>query len=112
MANRIRGGGRAITVGADVSAEVDVARLFAETAAAFGRIDILVANSGAQKNAAIADMTLADWKLCWTSTLPASPCAAARRSGTSARSQRAGRGRRESSPFPAAVLPPSPAPGR
>ncbi len=63
LADRIRtSGGRAITVGADVSAEADVARLFAEAAAAFGRVDVLVANSGAQKDAAIADMTLADWK--------------------------------------------------
>ncbi len=54
-------GGRAIAVQADVSREGDVARLFEEAAAAFGRVDVLVSNSGVQKDAAIADMSLADW---------------------------------------------------
>jgi glucose 1-dehydrogenase len=54
-------GGRAVAVHADVSQEADVVRLFDETAAAFGRIDLLVANSGVQKDAAIADMSLEDW---------------------------------------------------
>ena len=35
--------------------------MFDETAAAFGRIDLLVANSGVQKDAAIAEMSLEDW---------------------------------------------------
>jgi glucose 1-dehydrogenase len=55
------GGGRAIAVQADVSNEEDVSRLFDACAGAFGRVDVLVANSGIQKDAAIADMTLADW---------------------------------------------------
>jgi glucose 1-dehydrogenase len=38
-----------------------VEKLFAETLKAFGRVDILVANSGLQKDAPIADMTLKDW---------------------------------------------------
>nr|BFE95470.1 hypothetical protein GCM10020185_60060 [Pseudomonas brassicacearum subsp. brassicacearum] len=42
-------GGRAIAVGADVSKEPDVERLFAQTLEAFGALDILVANSGLQK---------------------------------------------------------------
>ncbi|TDV58377.1 glucose 1-dehydrogenase [Pseudomonas graminis] len=54
-------GGQAIAIGADVSNEQDVEKLFAETLKAFGRLDILVANSGLQKDAAIADMTLEDW---------------------------------------------------
>jgi len=54
-------GGRAIAVQADVSKEDDVVRLFDESAAAFGRIDVLVSNSGVQKDAAVADMTLDDW---------------------------------------------------
>lgn len=63
LADRIiASGGRAIAVEADVSAECDVARLFDETIAAFGRVDILVANSGIQKDAPIADMKLDDWK--------------------------------------------------
>ncbi|WP_242148349.1 glucose 1-dehydrogenase [Sphingomonas sp. BAUL-RG-20F-R05-02] len=55
------GSGRAIAVQADVSKEDEVAALFEQTAAAFGRVDVLVANSGVQKDAAIADMTLEDW---------------------------------------------------
>jgi glucose 1-dehydrogenase len=54
-------GGRAIAVKADVSREEEVVRLFGEAAAAFGRIDVLVSNSGVQQDAAIADMTLDDW---------------------------------------------------
>ncbi len=54
-------GGRALAVHADVAEEADVVRMFDETAAAFGRIDLLVANSGVQKDAAIAEMSLHDW---------------------------------------------------
>lgn len=54
-------GGRAIAIGADVSQEQDVERLFAQTLEAFGTLDILVANSGLQKDAPAVDMTLADW---------------------------------------------------
>jgi glucose 1-dehydrogenase len=57
----VAAGGKAIAVGADVSDEQDVEKLFAETLKAFGRVDILVANSGLQKDAPIADMTLKDW---------------------------------------------------
>lgn len=54
-------GGRAIAIGADVSKEEDVERLFAQTLEAFGSLDILVANSGMQKDAKAVDMPLADW---------------------------------------------------
>lgn len=54
-------GGRAIAIGADVSKEEDVERLFAQTLEAFGSLDILVANSGMQKDAKAVDMTLVDW---------------------------------------------------
>ncbi|WP_028622622.1 glucose 1-dehydrogenase [Pseudomonas sp. Ant30-3] len=54
-------GGRAIAIGADVSKEEDVDRLFAQTLETFGSLDILVANSGLQKDAPALDMTLADW---------------------------------------------------
>ncbi|WP_277981009.1 glucose 1-dehydrogenase [Sphingomonas phyllosphaerae] len=54
-------GGRAVAIEADVSHEEEVVRLFAETAAAFGRVDILVANSGVQQDAAIADLSLDQW---------------------------------------------------
>jgi glucose 1-dehydrogenase len=56
-----RSGGRAIVVGGDLSKEADVASLFDQTVEAFERVDILVANAGAQKDAGIADMTLDDW---------------------------------------------------
>jgi glucose 1-dehydrogenase len=62
LAARIRErGGRAIAVGGDVSQEADVDALFAQAINAFGRLDILVANSGLQKDAPIGEMTLADW---------------------------------------------------
>lgn len=54
-------GGKAIAVGADVSKEDDVERLFASTVETFGALDILVANSGLQKDAATVDMSLEDW---------------------------------------------------
>jgi glucose 1-dehydrogenase len=54
-------GGRARAVKADVSVEEDVIRLFDETVEAFGRVDVLVSNSGVQKDAAIADLSLDDW---------------------------------------------------
>jgi len=55
-------GGRAIAVQCNVSSETDVERLFADTIQAFGGLDILVANSGVQKDAAFADMSLDEWK--------------------------------------------------
>lgn len=62
LADKIRaGGGRAIAVKGDVSKEADVDNLFAQTLAEFGRLDILVANSGLQKDAPSIDMTLEEW---------------------------------------------------
>jgi glucose 1-dehydrogenase len=62
LATRITdGGGRAIAVQADVSQEEDVARLFDTAAEAFGRIDVLVSNSGVQKDAPVAELTLKEW---------------------------------------------------
>lgn len=62
LAERIRGaGGRALVIQADVADEADVTRLFDEAVAAFGRIDIVVCNSGVQKDASVAEMTLEDW---------------------------------------------------
>ena len=54
-------GGRAIAIGADVSDEASVIRLFDETAQAFGGVDIVVANSGMQKDASASAMTIEDW---------------------------------------------------
>ncbi|KKB03139.1 SDR family oxidoreductase [Pantoea anthophila] len=62
LAEKIRaGGGRAIAVKGDVSKEADVDNLFAQTLAEFGRLDILVANSGLQKDAPSIEMTLEEW---------------------------------------------------
>jgi glucose 1-dehydrogenase len=54
-------GGQAIAVGADISEEDQVENLFAKTLSHFGHLDILLANSGLQKDAPITEMTLADW---------------------------------------------------
>ena len=48
-------------MGGDVGDEAEVQALFDRTLEAFGRLDILVANSGLQKDAAVADMSLKDW---------------------------------------------------
>jgi glucose 1-dehydrogenase len=54
-------GGSAIALQADVSQADDVNRLFEQTIAKFGTVDILVSNAGIQKDAAFVDMTLSDW---------------------------------------------------
>ncbi|WP_419899558.1 3-oxoacyl-ACP reductase FabG [Roseomonas sp. USHLN139] len=54
-------GGQALAVQADVADPDAVARMFEAAAARFGGIDILVANSGVQQDAPIADMSLQDW---------------------------------------------------
>jgi glucose 1-dehydrogenase len=55
-------GSEALVVGADVSDEADVKRLFAETKAAFGTVHILVANAGLQQDAPSDKLTLAQWR--------------------------------------------------
>ena len=55
-------GGRALACGADVSDEAAVDRLFAATVERWGAVDIVVANSGMQKDAPSAEMSLADWR--------------------------------------------------
>ena len=57
----VANGGQAIAVGADISQEHHVQNLFARTLEHFGALDILLANSGLQKDAAITEMSLADW---------------------------------------------------
>jgi len=52
-----RSGGTALAVQADVAKAADVARLFAETERAFGRLDILVNNAGVYELAALEDVT-------------------------------------------------------
>jgi len=63
LVRRIVGdGGTAIALGADVSDEGEVRKLFADAVSAFGRVDVVVANSGVQQDAAIGDMSLDDWR--------------------------------------------------
>jgi NAD(P)-dependent dehydrogenase (short-subunit alcohol dehydrogenase family) len=57
----LAGGGAAETRTADVCDEVRVAELFAELAARFGRIDILVNAVGGGKPAALEEISIADW---------------------------------------------------
>jgi len=56
------GGGAAISVKADVSKEAEVIEMFEQTFREFGTVDILVNNSGMQKDAAFLEMSLADWQ--------------------------------------------------
>lgn len=54
-------GGRATVIKADVSKEEEVVQMFAQTIEQFGTVDILVNNSGIQKDAAFHEMSLQDW---------------------------------------------------
>ena len=54
-------GGKAIVIQADVSKPDAIKSLFKQTLQAFGTIDILVANSGIQRDARAVDMTLEQW---------------------------------------------------
>lgn len=56
------GGGEAFAVPADVSDETAVESMVAVTAERFGRLDILVANSGLQQDAPFRDMTIEQWR--------------------------------------------------
>ncbi len=57
----INAGGQAIVIQADVSKEDEVQTMFAETIKQFGTVDILVNNSGVQKDAKFHEMTLDEW---------------------------------------------------
>ena len=54
--------GKIITVGADVSSEAEVERLFSEAEAAFGKVDILVNNAAISSYSLFQDLTLDDWR--------------------------------------------------
>src|SRR5258708_29718839 len=56
-------GGKAISVGADVSQATDVARLFKEVDSAFGRLDVLLNNAGVFRFGAFADITEESFQL-------------------------------------------------
>jgi 3-oxoacyl-[acyl-carrier protein] reductase len=51
-------GGKAVAVQGDVSKKEDVKKLFAETKAAFGKLDVLVNNAGVYEFASLAEVTL------------------------------------------------------
>jgi glucose 1-dehydrogenase len=57
----VGGGAQAFAVRADVSREADVQAMFAEAIEKFGRLDILVANAGLQKDAPFDEMTVDAW---------------------------------------------------
>jgi glucose 1-dehydrogenase len=56
-----QGGAAAVTLKADVSDEQEVENMFAQAIKAFGTIDILINNAGLQRDAAVHEMSLADW---------------------------------------------------
>ncbi len=57
-----RAGGAAVAFQGDVSREDQVKAMFRAVIERFGRLDILVANAGIQRDAGFADMTLAQWQ--------------------------------------------------
>src|SRR5579883_2171357 len=57
VADIARDGGKAVAVQADVAKKADVARLFAETKKAFGRLDVLVNNAGVYEFAPLEAVT-------------------------------------------------------
>jgi glucose 1-dehydrogenase len=56
-------GGRAVAIRADVSREDEVRAMFRTEIDTFGTVNILVNNAGLQRDAPIAEMSLADWNL-------------------------------------------------
>ena len=57
----LKNGGTAIAVQADVSKKEDVIRLFEETIAAFGQVDVLINNAGIMKNKLFKDYNQDDF---------------------------------------------------
>jgi glucose 1-dehydrogenase len=62
LADKIQeAGGEAMAVQADVSVEAEVDAMFDTVVKRFGTVDVVVANSGLQKDSSFVNMTLADW---------------------------------------------------
>lgn len=57
VADITRKGGRAVAIGANLSKEADIRRLFTEAREAFGRLDILVNNAGVYEFAPLENVT-------------------------------------------------------
>lgn len=55
-------GGRAFAMAGDVSKPEDCHAMIEAVASRFGRLDILVANAGIQRDAPFTELTLADWQ--------------------------------------------------
>jgi glucose 1-dehydrogenase len=55
-------GGTALPFGADVAREEEVGRMVEDFIAKTGRLDILIANAGLQRDASFAEMTLEAWR--------------------------------------------------
>ncbi len=55
-------GGRAVALKGDVGRAEDCERLVGQVVDHFGRLDILVANAGIQRDASFTDLSLADWQ--------------------------------------------------
>lgn len=65
-------GGQAITVLGDVADPETADRIVAETAARFGRIDILVNNAAIRREASLETLDLSEWREVMATTLDAS----------------------------------------
>jgi 3-oxoacyl-[acyl-carrier protein] reductase len=55
-------GRRAVAIQADVSEELDVARMVAEAEQQLGAIDVLVNNAGINRSRPLPELTLSDWR--------------------------------------------------
>jgi glucose 1-dehydrogenase len=56
-----RSGRRGLAIRAAVSVEAEVDAMFAQAVAAFGTLHVVVCNAGLQRDAALTEMTLAQW---------------------------------------------------